>query len=57
MRSGTHCATPVMSTAVAVADKDHVVHVPVLEQTDDVGNMRIEVDLPAQQMSTLAEPG
>jgi hypothetical protein len=33
-----------------------MVQVSVLEQSDNVGNVRVEVDIRAQQMSPLAEP-
>jgi hypothetical protein len=42
--------------AVAVADQDHIVQVSVLEQSGNVRNVRVAVEIRAQQMGPLASP-
>jgi hypothetical protein len=40
-----------------VTDQGHIVQGAVLEQCGNVGNVRLEIDIGAQQMSPLAKPG
>jgi hypothetical protein len=40
-----------------MADEKHVVQIFESEHTEDIGNVRIEVDFGARQMATLAKPG
>ena len=50
-RAGDHHA------AVAVADEDDVAQIFHLEQRDDVGDVRVEVDVRPRQVRALAEAG